>query len=791
MVDLELLKKRGYSPEKYKSFFTSETPASGIKELKDLVSSREKEGVQRSIKNSRLWWAIDRAYDAPFRQVSYTLVEGILSKKLDDRRILQITKDWGLGHLLIPKRDSNGKTCCYPDGTPMQKLHLPTFFQILIPLVQSYLKIRWGKLFTDLNQNPLHKFDPLKLTLANLVKCEIVTDRIQLMSTQMGYPADLRQTIFQTLLYGFCLKFPMEDWYKETQTILEDGKEKEFVYKEGVRFAIPHPSRSFADLAHRPDTINSDTGCEYGGYWDAIRFGDMERNKKLWNTDKIAFSGSSWFNDLWSPYTELYPCALMFPDLTPAALAPTQREANLNYYGAHEKDKAVLQCSMVVKIRPKEFGLFDYDGPVWHRFMLAAGETVVHCVPLAYNPMVYYGYDADANREVNSSLGLELLPHQDHLGNLLSQYLYSVKKNLASATFYNTDILSDEDVANIESVGEELYRGFKFIPFSRTELNWKKQTEKEAFYNVVFPRHDTGMIAQAMSTMIGILERLLGFSSQEIGQPAAHEQSATEITTIHANQSIRLSFTNSFIEDGLYAEKNLLYDATMAYSSDEVFAEVGDLNDKRREALKEMGFKIENEPDGHTKAGVRGNKKGLRLEGFIRAAAGLERLNNSQVAIGMMQTFQVILSQQQLVAALGVPQIIDLFNKVMVYAGFDKDFRLKATSEGAPPEQAAAAQRQLQAMMVQVAEAVSTKVVNENLAKMADVMKQKVIQPIEDALGKIAEKLQASDQHDAMQDQAIGSITEKIAQIFQQAAQPPPMLPPNVIPQSQVLIPGQ
>lgn len=782
MVDLDLLKKRGYSPEKYKSLFTSETPTDGVKKLKDIVSSRIKEGVQRSVKNSRLWWAIDRAYDAPFRQVSYTLVEGILSKKIDERRVLQIAKDWGLTHLLTPVRDASGKVCCFPDGLPMQKLHLPTFFQILIPLVQSYVKIRWGKLFTDLNQNPLHKFDPLKLTLANLVKCEIWTDRIQFMSTQMGYPADLRQTVLQTLLYGFCLKFPMEDWYKETQTILEDGKEKDFVYKEGVRFAIPHPSRTACDLAHRADTLNSDTGCEWSLYWDAIRFGDMKRDPNLWNKDKIAYSGSSWFSDLWNPYTELYPCSLMFPDMTPAALGQTQREANLNYYGAHEQDKAVLMTSMMIKIRPKEFGLFDYDRPVWHRCMVAAGETFVHIVPLAYNPNVYYGYDADANREVNSSLGLELLPHQDHLGNLLSQYLYSVKKNLASATFYNTDILSDEDVANIESVGEELYRGFKFIPFSRTELNWKKQTEKEAFYNVVFPRHDTASIAQAMSTMIGILERLLGFSSQEIGQPAAHEQSATEITTIHANQSIRLAFTNSFLEDGLYAEKNLLYDATMAYSNDEVFAEIGDLNDKKRAELKKMGFEIENEPeDGHTKAGVRGSKKALRLEGFSRAAAGLERLNNSQVAIGMMQTFQVILSQQQIVAALGVPQIIDLFNKVFVYAGFDKDFKLRATSDGAPPEQAAEAQQQLQAMMAQVAEAVSTKVVNDNLTQLADVMKKQVIQPIEDALGQIAEKLQASDKQDAMQNEAIGSITEKIAQIFQQAAQPPPMLPPNVI----------
>ena len=52
---------------------------------------------------------------------------------------------------------------------------------------------------------------------------------------------------------------------------------------------------------------------------------------------------------------------------------------------------------------------------------------------------------------------------------------------------------------------------------------------------------------------------MLGYSSQEIGAPASHEQSAHEVKLISQNSSVRMQLTGSFIDDALRALKRMLY----------------------------------------------------------------------------------------------------------------------------------------------------------------------------------------------------------------------------------------
>lgn len=779
------LKRAGVTPEKLKAIFSAEKLADKPKQLIELISSRVKDGVTRSMREARLWWAIDRAYDVPFRQTARTLVEGLMSKKMDGQETVKIAESWGLTHLLVPETDSKGQCCFYPGSKELKmKLNLATFTQIFVPLVQAYSKIRWAKLFSDIDQTPLYKYDPLKLTSKNRMKCEIITDRVDVMTTQMGYRMAERDSIFQMLQYGIALNFPMEQWYTEEQLGDDD---KPVVVKEGIRWAIPHPSKMFFDMAHRTSTLNTDTGCEYAGYWDVMRWRDVRGNKAYFNLDKVSYGPSDWISNYWNPYNTLYPCQMSFPSVASPGSGDLDRTKQLSVYSQADDDKATIVVPYFGKIVPSEWGLGDYDYPVWLRFVLGHTDTVIHSEPLCYRPTTYYGYDADTNRELNAGLGLELLPWQDMLGNYLSQLLYSIKKNLASCTFYNQEIISDDDIRKINAPGEEVYRGLLFIGRSKRELGWQQNTTEEAFNNVSFPKHNIQEITTGITTMLGMMERMLGFSAQEIGQPAGHEQSATEVQTIQGNSTVKLDFTRSFVEDGMNARKRSLYDAMMAYSDDEIFAQIGEMNEQNRKQLKDLGFEVEEEAEpGRTKAGVRGKKKSLDIDGFSANREGSKRINNIQVAAAMIKMFETVLAQPLLVQAMGLPQIGDMLNLVFSYAGLPREYKIiiKDTPAGDQQGQQEDVVKQLAA----ISQKVAMEVVNQSMEQLAGTLKEKVIAPIEQAIQE-TQKVVAQE---ATKNQEQDAALQKILQILQAATQPPPGPPmPPPMPPPGMMPPGQ
>lgn len=805
------LEKAGLTPKKLKALFTAEKPSEKIKDLTERISSRVKDGVTRSMREARLWWAIDRAYDVPFRQTAATLVEGLMSKKLGGQESVKIAESWGLTHLLVPQLDKAGKPCCYP-GThdPKLTLHLPTFTQIFLPLVLSYSKIRHAKLFSDIDQTPLYKYEPLKLTSKNRMKCEIITDRVDVMTTQMGYRMAERDSIFQMLQYGIALNFPMEKWYVEEQPGEDDKPE---IVKEGIRWAIPHPSKMYYDLAHRTSTLNTDTGCEYAGYWDVQRWRDVRTNKNYFNTDKVSYGPSDWITNHWNPYNTLYPCQMSFPSISSPGSGDLDRQKQISLYSTADDDKATIVAPHFEKLIPSDWGLGDYDYPVWFRFVMGHTDTVIFAEPLCYRPTVYYGYDADTNRALNASLALELLPHQDMLGNYLSQLLYSIKKNLASVTFYNEEIVSADDIRKIDSPDEAVYRGLMFIGRSKRELSWQQNTTDEAFHNVSFPKHNIQEIVTGIMTHLSLMERMLGFSAQEVGQTAGHEQSATEITTIHGNSNVRLDHTRGFVEDGMNARKRTLYDGMMAYSDDDILAQIAEVNDKTRAQLKDIGFSIEEEAEpGRTKAGVRGKKKSLDIDGFTSNREGGKRINNIQIAAAMIKMFETVLAQPLLVQAMGLPQIADMLNLVFEYAGMPREYKI--TVKDVPRGTEEGQQEDLLKQLAEISQKVAVQVVNDSMGQLAATLKEKVIAPIEEAIKKTQEVVGQEAQKNQEQDMAL----QKILQILQAATQPPPgmiqgpggppmggmgvpMMPPpqpnlppgmipNVNPQPPVLIPA-
>lgn len=116
---------------------------------------------------------------------------------------LEAVKGWGLDPDSLFTRELDEKS-----RQPKLVPNFPTFYKVLVPLVKAYVTIRLSKLFTDRNQLPLFKYEPLKMTQANQVKCEVITDIASAMSTHYGYSSELRNAIFKTLLYSVCIMFP-------------------------------------------------------------------------------------------------------------------------------------------------------------------------------------------------------------------------------------------------------------------------------------------------------------------------------------------------------------------------------------------------------------------------------------------------------------------------------------------------------------------------------------------------------------------------------------------------------
>lgn len=760
-VDIALLVRKGGSAEKLKAKFTSRWTKEGKgKDLIEMTSTRIDDGINQNFKDAKLLWAIDRAYDVPQRQITRTIVEGLVSRKASTAQVQSAMDEFNLNNMVTQARDVNGVPQVGPDSKPVMALNVPLFTNIFVPIVMAYVKAREARLTNERNLDPLYPYNPIRTTMKEKLKCELITHRVNRQAAQMGYRADEQQSIHQMLLYGECLNFPMEEWYAETQ-LFGDSDTKRIV-KEGIRYEIPHPARTFKDLAHRVSTFNSDTGCQWAGHWSIKRFGEFMGTKGFWNTEAIAKQFGQ-FKSIGNPtyklYEELFPCRHIFPGNTSSGSGAGDKDrldrAADQYYTTNDRDKAVTMATIFQKIIPSEWDLYDYDYPVWHRMVFAGQESVVYCSPVGYSPILAYLYDHDANRAFNTSLGLELIPWQDHVGNYLTQHLLTVKKNLMRAVFWDPGALKQEDVDQIANMGDKLYTETKFIPMSKREIGFQQLVKSDAFSPVNFPQGNSVETATSISLLLNVMERVIGFSAQETGSAASHEQSAAESHIIADSTSNRLQFTGIGVDAGRYARKGQLYEAGLNYWSDEIFGEVANLDETKEAALTEMGFKIEEKGESH--AGVRGSKAKLSIDGFVSASDVPAWIADPKIAATIIQTYMAMFSSPEVVQAIGVEQLVETFNNIAYYAGVPKDVRLKVVAKS-PAQQAAQAQEQLkqmQQMMVQVAQ----EVVGQEMEKLGETLKSKVIDPMEQGqqqLGQEVQKLEEQAQQGQQFQQQVG-----------------------------------
>lgn len=829
-INLALLKKLGCDVKSLKAAFTAKKLSKEIDAFKTRMADRIQEAVNgnTSSPDYRVFLAIDRTLDSPFFAQSYSLFTGLLQNKWDSKKVLSTLQEWGMGQWIKRRCGCGGGCTNLNSCTLVEKVaDIPTFFEVDFPIALAYKRIRVARLYNDRNLTPLLPYYPLVNTPEERLRCQLLTQRVQIQGQQMNHKAVLRQLIDQSTGYGTCVLFPREAWYADEQPTEETkgtGKKQKRVkrtVKEGIRYEHPHPSRMYYDLAYPAYTLNSDTGCQHAGYWSLVRYGDVMENSEYWNTKDITYGADSFrITDTNRIFFEtVYPCTMQFPSCD-GERGRTDREERLQTYTRAEKDKALLLTNHFERLNPmRDLGLKNkdgegYDGDVWFRFNVAANETVIFAEPLAYRPTVWSGYDADANRYRNPSIVLETIPAQDMIHNLFSQAILQAKNNLANVSFVNTDAISDTYIEQIENLGEKVYRRPILIPFSRHESRSMAEEKQDAIIPLQLQRMPINDLLVLVKGILDLLDRTLVMSSQELAADATHEISATESTQKAQSTSTRLTYTGSYIDDAIYAWQVQLHDAGMAHWDDEIFAEVAlqeEATDKK--ALEKLGFKIESLNENDRTAGVRGSKKSLDVTQFTVRRDAADRIKNVQVAAQMVQLFQAFSQNPILIQAIGTGQVVKVFNEIASIAGLPRDFRLTATIDPIKESREFALEDRKMAKedrddakkmaeKQQEAERASGEL-QKILPQLAQQIQQETIGAVGQQLKPVFEQAAEVDKQQQQQIEQLGQATqqvtqvtaetrqalEKIAQLIGIAQQPPPqeMLQPQLPPGSQMM----
>jgi hypothetical protein len=714
MIDVRILEAKGCSAKAWRKIFENRIRQRPLRKngiVEDTAPKRDRidalmERMWNRIIAGRDWnfsnfatiHAMDLIWDAPGRQVNPTLISSICAKHgKNTEDIKSALKGLGLDFdsVIVDTDKTDVKT-----GRPIQAVNVPSFFAIMVPLARAMATARRARVINERNREPFFEFKAATQSKLNRVRCEVLTSRVQESAKAYDYLGSLNQAVLQMFLYPTgCLVFTREEWdYVEQLRRTDGGKDEEYVVQEGLRYFTPHPSRMFWDMAHPMRTFNTDTGCEFAGYWQVMRYGDVLDNDGFYNKDKITIGNTGWFSAVPSFWTTVYSgCTLKIPSIPINGTTGEDREEYLATacYGGDMRDASMMLCEYREKLNPKQWGLGDYDYDVWCRFVVAGDGTIVYAAPVGYTPVCVFRDNGDDKRVSDASLVLQLSPYQDQLSNLFTQFLLTVKQNLANFTMVDGDVINTEMVKKLTNDGETYFRGLNIYTYSGKNLLRMAALQSDPRATAVishrFPPLDTNGIVLAMKLMIDMAERVLQFSSQEVAQAASHEQTKAEINQVAASTTNIVEYTGIAIDAGMNAMAHQNYEALMNYGEDEFYAQIPSDHELSEEKLRQLGITQDEDDKEEThdkKIRVKAKKSAMQLNAFATVPPSNKRQTSWEAAQAISQFYATILQNPVVQMALGPQQMVEIANQIAKLAGLHLDADLRDMTEENQKKQA-------------------------------------------------------------------------------------------------------
>jgi hypothetical protein len=394
---------------------------------------------------------------------------------------------------------------------------------VILSLPRAFTLMRVSRIATERLQVPLMRFDPAYMTDDNRLNCDIATQRVETGNREFGYSETFSEGIQAAAMYGQQLQLVAEEWYSEDDVVDAPGPSPvdpatglpmvdpvtgqpipgdtiavQKVGKEGLRYVLPHPSRSYYDIDWPLWTLNHDCGVSFCGYWRVTTFKTIRANEAYWNRERI--SRSAMFTDpRWSTYFQTTGNTQMAIPYSTNWFSRNDREVKIDgpvsYYSSAQDDQPVWVTEHFEKINPR----VEFDDPtmpnaeIWFRIVLASDDTPIYVTAICDRPGHVWLYEPVGNRAIQTSLMMELLPYGDHATNLITQALISAEQNLANLTFYDKDVIDPVEMRElVENPNRKFYRKLVFKDFSGKKLSRQQVDLKSIIQSFRFPQLDIG-----------------------------------------------------------------------------------------------------------------------------------------------------------------------------------------------------------------------------------------------------------------------------------------------------------
>lgn len=697
---------KGCTPARLKEIFTCEDqtkPEHKIRcEFEDEIRTRLQSGLMFCAQNASLYQAVDLAWDSTPVQKETIPLQLFAQGKIKVEHFSEELK-----RLQI----SNTDRFCEkgPDGT-IKKICVPRLYEVTFSLIRSYTMRRLAAQSARFsNLWPYFKYDPRGTSPVDKLRAEVTSQRMDIMTDQYNYRHLGDQCIRDCFLYSHSVIFPTCAWDRKPNWRLKidaTGVTKEiesFVEREGVEYINPHPTRVFWDRSSPLANINSDTGPDWIGYWDIVKFGNIMKNPAFFNLSHVR--GSDSFAALVRMFPAFFryyfdPTVLQPPDFSFNPSDLNDRTLNAPVFSALQKDKGMVLTNIAMRVNPVARGIGDYPFDTWIRFVVASDDTIVGAEFMPSLPAGYGGINEHDGRVINPSMAHDLMGFQDQCTNILSQLLMNMKASLLQIWMIDQDALDDETKKYIEDTlkAKDYYVNPHMLLYSGAKLKDDTGVDPSKMITVVRAQMeiDVNQSFDALLKLLAIVERLLVMSPNEIGQPNDREVSATETQQIATSVQSIYSFISNGVDELRAAMKKICWESALVCSTQPF--RVAATRRYSKKTIEEARFKVEgqaaasddknDEPDFHT---IIATGDAMGYDHIYTTRDGDERTSDTQSAAQLIQLLQVVLSSPPLAEKVGPDRLMEMLSQTARLLGvYDLNFDLGEGEDkpmGMDPEQ--------------------------------------------------------------------------------------------------------
>lgn len=727
-VDFDILKSVGTTDERLRDLCTAAPFAAGQqvtkeeqdrkdedikirKKLETLIGNRLMENIEFSMQNHYLYSSVDLAWDStPINKATYPMML-YAQGKLDLNGCASSLSNLACATRYLVTDAATKK---------VTGINLPKFFDVNVNLVRSVITRRLAAQSNKYNNlYPFYKYESRSTSIVGKLRADIISQRMDIMADQFDHRHHDVQVFRDTLLYGHCVDFVRCAWERDMQWEKEEQPEelmvtgvvpkKTTIVKEGVAFTNPHPTRVFWDNAYPLSSINTDTGGEYIGFWDVVRYKDVAFNTKYWNRHTINYSSNvATLFSTYAQYFSQYYCTIRPPTLGADLTGSNDRKNNLGIYAGDMNDTSMILANYYGKLIPKDWGIGEYPYPVWIRFVCAGENTIVYAEILPSTPAAVSSYNENDNRQVNISVAHELMGYQDQMTNLLSYLLACIRADNVKVMVVDVDAVGNPamltDFRN-QIKARDFNSETMILEVSVKALRDMGVDPSKVVQLVETKATGIDIIFRAMTNLVQLVERLMALSPQEQGQPSPREITATESNMIAGTTESVYGFISDAFDEFRSAKKRILYESFIAMGDQQIRVPVISRYTPgvvRKAGLETLPEEVEYFRDNSAprKQTIIGTKDHLIHDYIFTSRDGAERPVNSQSANTLVQ-LMAILQSPIILTALGKEKLYEIINEVFRMSGAGVDMKLEL-AEGEPNAVGVDPNQQIQKVLEQL-----------------------------------------------------------------------------------------